>query len=44
MAESSVPPVFIYGRIAFWVIFALMAASVLYAVSRAMANWSAITV
>lgn len=44
MAEPSAPPVFIYGRIAFWVVFALMAASVLYAASRALANWSAITV
>ena len=44
MVEPSAPPVFTYGRIAFWVVFALMAASVLYAVSRALANWSAITV
>lgn len=44
MAEPSAPPVFTYGRIAFWVIFALMAASVLFAASRAFANWSAITV
>jgi hypothetical protein len=44
MAEPSAPPVFAYGRIAFWVIFALMAASVLFAASRVIANWSAITV
>jgi hypothetical protein len=44
MSEPSAPPVFTYGRIAFWVVFALMAGSVLYAASRAIANWSAITV
>jgi hypothetical protein len=44
MADSSAPPVFTYGRIAFWVILALMAASVVYAVWRVIANWSAITV
>jgi hypothetical protein len=44
MADQSAPPVFTYGRIAFWVILALMATSVLYAVWRVIANWSAITV
>ena len=44
MAEPSAPPVFIYGRIAFWLVVALMAASVLYTASRVIANWSAITV
>jgi hypothetical protein len=44
MAESSAPPVYTYGRFAFWVVVALMGASVLYAASRALANWSAITV
>ncbi len=44
MAEPSAPPVFSYGRIAFWVVFALMAVSVLYTAWRAIANWSAITV
>ncbi len=44
MADPSAPPVFTYSRIAFWVVLALMAASVLYAMWRAVANWSAITV
>ena len=44
MADPSAPPVFIYGRFAFWVTLALMAVSVLYTAWRAIANWSAITV
>jgi hypothetical protein len=44
MADPSVPPVFVYGRIAFWVVLTLMAASVVYAAWRAIANWTAITV
>jgi hypothetical protein len=44
MADSSAPPVFTYSRIAFWVVLALMAASVLYAAWTAIANWGAITV
>lgn len=44
MTDPSAPPVFTYGRIAFWVVLALIAASVLYAVWRVIANWSAITV
>ena len=44
MADPSAPPVYTYSRIAFWVVLALMAASVLYAAWRAIANWSAITV
>ncbi len=44
MADPSAPPVFTYSRIAFWVVLALMAASVLYAAWRAIANWGAITV
>jgi hypothetical protein len=44
MANPSPPPVFTYGRIAFWVVLALMSASVLYTAWRAIANWSAITV
>ena len=44
MADPSASSVFTYSRIAFWVVFALMAASVLYAAWRAIANWSAITV
>ncbi len=44
MADPSVPPVFTYSRIAFWVVLALMAASVLYAMWRVIANWSAIAV
>ena len=44
MADPSAPPVFTYGRIAFWVVLALMSASVLYAAWRAIANWTAITV
>lgn len=44
MADSFAPPVFTYGRIAFWVVLALMAASVLFTAWRAIANWSAIAV
>ncbi len=44
MVDPSAPPVFTYSRIAFWVVLALMAASVLYSMWRAVANWSAITV
>ena len=44
MADPPAPPVFTYSRIAFWAVFALMAASVLYAVWIAIANWGAITV
>lgn len=44
MADPSAPPGFTYGRIAFWVVLALMCASVLYTAWIAIANWSAITV
>jgi hypothetical protein len=44
MADPSAPPVYTYGRIAFWVVLALMSPSSLYAAWRAIANWSAITV
>jgi hypothetical protein len=44
MADPSAPPVYTYGRIAFWVVLALMSASILFTAWQAIANWSAITV
>ena len=44
MVDQSAPPVFTSGRIASWVVLALIGASILYSVWRVLANWSAITV
>jgi len=44
MIDPSAPPVFTSGRIASWVVLALIAASIIYSVWRVLANWAAITV
>ena len=41
---SSPPPVFTYGRLALWVVLALMIVSIGYAAWHVVANWSFITV
>lgn len=44
-SELSPPPrIYTYGRLALWLVLALMALSVGYAGWHAIANWSAITV
>lgn len=44
MSEESPPAVFVYGRLVFWLILALMVVSVIYAGWQALANWTSITV
>jgi|SRR5688500_8216304 len=42
--SDSPSPVFTYGRIALWLVLALMVISVVYAAWHVVANWSYITV
>ncbi|MDF2774581.1 MAG: hypothetical protein K0S86_4081 [Geminicoccaceae bacterium] len=42
--SDSPSPVFTYGRIALWLVLALMVISVVYAAWHVVANWTYITV
>ena len=44
MTIETPPTVFRYGRIALWLVLALMLLSILYGAWHAVANWTSITV
>lgn len=44
LEPDSPPPVFTIGRLALWLVLALMFLSIVYAAWLAVANWTAITV
>jgi hypothetical protein len=44
MSDDAAPSVFVYGRLVFWLVLALMVVSVIYAGWQALANWHSITV